>query len=351
VAGAAPAPAGSVSVSPDIASPDWDGYLAAHPEATSDHLWGWRHIFENVLGHRTVYLAAHRGSQVVGVLPLVLLQSRLFGRSVTSLPALNSGGIVADDVPAARALLEQAERIARSFGAAHLELRHARRQFDHLPFRQHKLAFRRELPATSEALWAGTDRKVRNQVRKAQKSGLEPVRGGVELLEDFYRVFAENMRDLGTPVYPRRLFEDVLRLFPLGARVTLVRLKRTPLAGAVSIRWRDTMLVPWASSLRKHRPLCPNMLLYWALLEQAIAEGVRVFDFGRSSPDSGSQQFKRQWGATETPLTWEYLLLSGDRLPDQGPSNPRFQLAIAAWKRLPLGIANRLGPWIAAQLA
>jgi FemAB-related protein (PEP-CTERM system-associated) len=192
---------------------------------------------------------------------------------------------------------------------------------------------------------------VRNQVRKAQKEGLVSVSGGAELVPEFYRVFAHNMRDLGTPVYSRRLFDETLRAFPDRVRVFVVRRGAVPRAASVAARFRDVTLVPWASSLRGYRHLCPNMLLYWAMLEQAIADGSRTFDFGRSSPGGGTHQFKLHWGAVETPLHWEYVLLSLKALPDQGPTNPNFQTAIDFWKHLPLAVAGRVGPVLARHLA
>ena len=342
--------AGAVTVSGDVTPAEWDRYVSDHPDATADHLWGWRRVFADVFGHGSVYLAARRGGTVTGVLPLVLFQSRVFGRSITSVPFLNYGGILADDPATAVALLDQATAETRAFGASHLELRHQRQLFQDLPCRQHKLALTRPLPATVDELWADTDRKVRNQVRKAQKAGLVAVSGGPELVASFYEVFARNMRDLGTPVYSQRLFETTLAVFGDRARVFVVRQGSRTLAGAVAIGLRETILVPWASSLRAFRHLCPNMLLYWTMMEQGTASGMRRFDFGRSSPGSGTHQFKLQWGAHATPMAWEYVILAGQDVPDQGPSNPKFRLAIGAWKRLPLAVANRLGPWIARQL-
>jgi FemAB-related protein (PEP-CTERM system-associated) len=333
------------------ASPhDWDEYVCRHPAATLDHLWHWRDVFRDVFRHDTVYLSARRGGRIVGVLPLVRFRSRLFGRFVVSLPFLNYGGVLADDEAVAGALVERAVEIAHRFRASHIELRHIGRQCPALPYRQHKLRLARPLPPTPEALWDGLDRKVRNQVRKAQKEGLVATHGGAELLDDFYRVFACNMRDLGTPVYSRRLFEETLRRFPDQARVVLVRKDGRALAGGLCLRFRDTVLVPWASSLRAFRHLCPNMLLYWAMIEAAIESGARTFDFGRSSPGAGTHQFKLQWGAIETPLHWEYVLLSRAKVPDHGPANPRFQAAIEIWRRLPLGVAGRLGPLVARHL-
>jgi FemAB-related protein (PEP-CTERM system-associated) len=227
-----------------------------------------------------------------------------------------------------------------------VELRHRRRQFEALPCRQHKVGMVLQLPATRDLLWKEIDRKIRNQVRKAQKEQLTSEEGGTALVEDFYRVFARNMRDLGTPVYSSRLFSETLRFFPDRARIHLVRRKDRAIAAGLSVRFRDTVLVPWASSLREFRHLSPNVLLYWSMLERAVANGDRAFDFGRSSPGGGTHRFKQQWGATEIPLHWEYLLLTRAEPPDQGPQNPRFSLAIEGWKRLPMWVANAAGPRI-----
>jgi serine/alanine adding enzyme len=180
-------------------------------------------------------------------------------------------------------------------------------------------------------------------VRKAEKAGLSTEVGGSECLDAFYGVFAHNMRDLGTPVYDRRFFDAILRAFPAAARVFVVRLGRVPIAASITIRWRDTIEVPWASSLRNHSDKSPNMLLYWTMLRTAIAERASQFDFGRSTPDEGTFHFKRQWGAAPQPLVWEYAGLEGE-LPDQGPKNPKFRLAVSLWQRLPIAVANRIGP-------
>jgi FemAB-related protein (PEP-CTERM system-associated) len=176
------------------------------------------------------------------------------------------------------------------------------------------------------------------------------VSGREELLDDFYSVFARNMRDLGTPVHSKRLFMTVLAAFGERVVIHVVRLNGQPLAGGLSIRFRDDVLVPWASSLRAYRHLCPNMLLYWTMMERAVDGHVEHFDFGRSSRDSGTEAFKLQWGASARPLYWEYLLLAGRSAPDHGPDNPRFQAAVEIWKRLPCSLTNRVGPVIARHL-
>ena len=253
---------------------------------------------------------------------------------------------MSDDEEAARALLARATEIARDSGLAHVELRHRSRQFDELPCKQHKVGMTLSLAGSVDEAWTLLDRKVRNQVRKAEKSGLVVESGGRELIPQFYGVFAQNMRDLGTPVYSRALFEEVFEQFPEAARVFLVRHESTTVAAGIAYRHRQTVEVPWASSLVAFRSMCPNNLLYWRVIEWAITEGIRTLDFGRSTPNEGTYHFKRQWGAVAEPLVWEYALVGGGVLPDQSPKNPKFAGAIGLWKRLPLTIANALGPVI-----
>jgi serine/alanine adding enzyme len=333
-------------VSDAVAETDWNAFVATHPLATGYHQWQWRRVFEEAFGHQSLYLAASSADRIVGILPLVLFRSRIFGRFAVSVPFLNYGGVIADSESVARALLDSAIEHARAHALAHIELRHVTRQFDHLPVKQHKVAMRLALPSDAETLWKGIDRKARNLIRKSEKGDLRASVGGVELLPEFYRVFAHNMRDLGTPVYPRRFFEIIFGQFPDTARIIVVRSGTIAVAAAVTVRWRDSIEVPWAASLREYLSLSPNMLLYWTMLQEAVRGGCTVFDFGRSTPGEGTYQFKRQWGAEATPYAWEYALLEGGEMPDQSPKNPKFQLAIEVWKRLPVPIATWLGPSI-----
>ena len=323
----------------------WDAYAQSHADTSGYHLWAWRPLFEEVFGHRAVYLMAQRAGTAVGILPLVEFRSTLFGRFFVSLPFLNYGGLVADDAQAGDSLVAAAGRLARERRCSHVELRHAERRCHTLVPRQHKVAMTLPLPTSADALWNGLDRKVRNQVRKAEKSGLTVATGGRELVGEFYRVFARNMRDLGTPVYPVALFEFVLDTFPEAASVVVVRQGTSTVAAGITCRWRDRVEVPWASSLREFNTLAPNNLLYWTILQNAIGAGASLLDFGRSTPNAGTFHFKRQWGAQPAPLYWEYDLVRGE-VPDQGPSNPKFQLAVRTWQRLPLTAANWLGPHI-----
>jgi serine/alanine adding enzyme len=321
----------------------WERYVDSRHDEAGYHAWDWQEVFARAFGHESIYLIARRGGEVTGVLPLVEIKSLLFGHTLTSLPFLNYGGVLADDVASGQALVAASRREAVARHCRHVELRHVEAQFPDLPCKQHKVSMRLPL---AEGLWDRLDRKVRNQVRKAEKSGLTVERGGGELVDDFYAVFARNMRDLGTPVYSRRLFEEVFRVFPDRATMHVVRLEGRPIAAGVTYRTPRMTQLPWASSIRDYNALCPNTLLYWDAIQSAAAAGCDVFDMGRSTPNEGTFRFKQQWGAEPLPLHWEYQLQSEQHLPNVSPANPKFQLAIAVWQRLPLALTLRVGPMI-----
>ncbi|MFH0810744.1 MAG: FemAB family XrtA/PEP-CTERM system-associated protein [Pseudomonadota bacterium] len=336
--------------------PRWDDYVLATPRAENYHLAGWGRVIQASFGHGLYYLLAEEGGKVAGVLPLAQVRSRAFGNHLVSLPFFNYGGIIAEDEAAEKALFEAAVHLAEHLKADSLELRHstALPWFAELPdglagghpfTRRHKLAMRLVLPASAEELWDGFKSKLRSQIRKPLKEGCRIEIGGSELAGDFYRVFAENMRDLGTPVYSPRFFRNVLAEFPQAAKVAVVYHRGGAVAAGLVVGFRqDTLEIPWASSLRRGNHLSPNMLLYWGLLEHACRAGYRRFDFGRSSVESNTARFKAQWGASPEPLHWHGW--SSRRSSGAGPSpdNPRFALAIRLWKRLPLAVANVLGP-------
>jgi serine/alanine adding enzyme len=325
----------------------WDEYVATHPEATGYHFWRWREVFERGLGHACRYLVARSGDRVVGVLPLVEVNSWLFGRALSSLPYVNYGGVLADTPSIADRLAKHAGRLAADRSLQFVVFRHRRRALPDLPARTHKVTMLLSLDPEPTQMWQALDRKVRNQIRKAEKSGLTVISGHAELLEDFYVVFARNMRDLGTPVYGRRLFAEFLRCEPQHACLHIVYLSGRPIAGALSYEYGLTMEVPSASSLKEHRALCPNHLMYWTMIQKAIAGGRSCFDFGRSTPEDGTYHFKEQWGAVPEPLFWEYKLINGAQLPTDDRHSARFQAGIDAWRKLPLSVTAMLGPRIA----
>jgi serine/alanine adding enzyme len=335
-----------MQITTDITRDRWDAFVEAHPDATAYHGWRWRHVFEQAFGHETVYLAAVDRGEIAGVLPLAIFRSHLFGRFAVSLPFVNYGGLCTTTPAAADALLRRAADLARERRLAHVELRHVARQCPHLSAREHKVGMRLDLAGDATRAWDSLDRKVRNQVRKAEKSALTARSGGSELLAPFYRVFSRNMRDLGTPVYSIDFFRAVLDAFPVETRVFLVEHGDLPVAGGITVRHRGTLEIPWASSLREYRAECPNNLLYWQIMQFAIGAGATTLDFGRSTPEEGTYQFKKQWGAQPFPLYWEYVLRAGAAPADLSPKNPKFAPAIAVWKRLPVAVTTLIGPHI-----
>ncbi len=325
----------------------WDAFVASHPDSTNYHQYRWRQVIEQSFGHQTQYLAARdRSGAICGILPAVLMRSRLFGSFLVSLPFLNYGGMLCHGQETEEHLLHSCRTLLEQHQLTHAELRHLTRSAAITATRQHKVSMLLELAETEQQQWQWLDPKVRNQIRKAWKSGLTATAGHAELLDDFYRVFARNMRDLGTPVYARKFFANMLDCFPDSTRIITVKQgDQTVAAGFLS--WhRQTLEVPWAASIRESRPLCPNNLLYWEAIRFAISRGAKQFDFGRSTPGEGTFLFKRQWGAMPVPLYWQYLLPDGGQPPDLSPKNPKYRLAVQVWQRLPLPLTNLLGPHI-----
>jgi FemAB-related protein (PEP-CTERM system-associated) len=311
--------------------------LSRHP--------GWLAVLQRGLRHDVYALEAADGGQTRGYLPLAYVRSLLFGRFLVSLPYLNTGGVLADDDATRAALIGGAVRLADALKVRHLELRHEQ-PVEHPAFNgklTDKVHMRLALPGSPEALWEALSAKVRNQVRKAEKSGLAPVWGGLELLTPFYDVFSRNMRDLGTPVYARGLFAAVLKEFPEAAEIGVVRAGDVPVAGALLLHGRGVSEVPSASSLREYNSTCANMMLYWNLLARAAGRGQAVFDFGRSTVDGNTFRFKKQWGARPEPAAWQYYVRTGTADAVR-PDNPRYQRLIRVWQRLPVGLTRLIGP-------
>ena len=329
----------------------WDQYVLIHPRASGYHLLSWRSVIRKAFGHPTPYLMAKdEEGKVRGVLPLVFTKSPMFGRFLTSLAFFNYGGVLADNVDAAHTLLKAAAVMAQEMGAAHIELRQDEPLATEWPVRSKKVSMRLALPSDYETLLKAFPSKLRSQVRRAQKEGMTVRIGGTELLGDYYRVFSRCMRDLGTPVYQKGFFEAILETFPKEVRLGVVSLNGTPLAAGLLYGFRNTLEIPWAASDKRFSRLSPNMLLYGAVLEFACREGFKEFDFGRSSVDSGTYRFKAQWGAQPHQLYWYYWLSEGRTIPELNPDNPKYKAAIAAWKCLPVPVANLVGPHLVKYL-
>jgi FemAB-related protein (PEP-CTERM system-associated) len=270
---------------------------------------------------------------------------------MTSMPFLNGGGVLASTQEAALALTREAIAIASRSGVKYLELRHREAQPElGLATRSHKVRVVRAVESDSEAMFRSFDPKLRADIRKATKWNLQPETGGPELLPEFYQIFTENMRDLGTPPYSRRFFEEIYRVFPNSTYITVVRHEGTAIASSFLIGHADTVEAGWSSSRRKYLPMKPNMALYWQNLRLAGAHGYDLFDFGRSTVGSGTHRFKMQWGGREEPLHWDYWAPEGASPPALNPNNPKYELMIRTWKKLPVGLTRLIGPPIVKRL-
>lgn len=325
-------------------SPECDAFVQSHSSGLLYHLSGIQRVICTTFRHESIYLCARAGRQITGVLPLIHMRSRLFGNFLISVPFFNYGGVCAADEPTREHLLEAAISEAQRCGAAHIELRHTDVQYPALQSKSHKVAMILELPKTEDELWASFKSKLRSQIRRPGKDGVTAKIGKLNLLDDFYHVFATNMRDLGTPVYARALFENMLREFPNSTWIITAYLGDEPIAAGFLAGYKEMIEIPWASSVREHNRLSANMLVYWEALKLAVEQGYTRFDFGRSTPNEGTYKFKAQWGSRPVALHWEYWLPNGKPLPDISPTNSKYQAAIRLWQKLPIPVTRLIGP-------
>jgi serine/alanine adding enzyme len=334
---------------------DWDPFVMQAEGASLYHLSGWTEIAREVFGHRTLFVQARDASEsLVGILPVIQQRSRLLGNFATSLAFFSYGGALTRDPVLARHLMVRAADAADELGCRYLEFRDMQRRPVDWALRTDKITLQLTLPATFEELSKRLGSKLRSQVKRADREGVACRIGTQALLDDFYEVFAENMRDLGTPVYPKRFFEAILKRFEPYCELVVIDWQGEPAAAAFLTFWQGRAEVPWASCRAKAKPLGLNMKLYWELLLRAVSRGCSLFDFGRSTVDSGTYRFKRQWGAEPVPLFWYRWERNGSgretAASEESERGRIMQVATAVWQRLPLGIANMLGPLISGAL-
>ncbi len=329
---------------------EWDEYVLNAPGSVFGHLSVWKTIIEEAYGQDTIYLMAKEEGRVIGILPLVFMKSLLFGKLMVSLPYLDEAGICANNEMVMTDLLSFARRLAEEKGAEELELRHGKsNSLEMLPYGE-KVSLLLPLAESSDLLWKSLDAKVRNQVRKARKSGLTVQWGGEEILDAFYDIFSLNMRDLASPVHSKKLFASILKNLGTDVRLLLVKKGSQPVAGGVCLQFKHRVIMPWASSLREFRALCPNVLLYWEAINWSCEQGYRQFDFGRSTKGGGTYKFKKQWGAYDEELHWQRTHSSshGAMLRKE---DSRYQWGMWIWKNLPLCVTTTFGPWLRGKMS
>lgn len=312
------------------------------------HCQAWLNAICKGLKHKS-FVLLHRESNGVanGILPLVLVRSRLFGKFLVSLPYLNTGGPWSDKQSVASALVTRSCELADELNVRYLELRLERPiEHPHLTVtRTEKVHMRLALPNSDAALDASFKSKLRSQVKKSNEHGLTIAWGRLELLNDFYRVFAINMRDLGTPVFSRNLFREILTSFSDEAELCIVKKDSMSVAAGLLVHSRGVTEVPSASSLRAYNHTNANMWMYRNLLKRAIERGSHTFDFGRSSVDSGTYKFKAQWGAVSHPANWQYYIRQGSA-DEMRPDSEGKKKLVRIWQRLPVALTRLIGPAI-----
>ena len=321
----------------------WQQFVDTRSACGLYHHAAWRDVIAGSYGHRAPYLVARRDGAIVGVLPLVLTTSRLFGNSLTSLPFLDFAGIVADDDESRAVLLDGAQALGRELGVDYVELRQLEPVDAALATSTHKVLMTMPLAATEDAMWRALPSERRNRVRRATKTGLSVDVAGPGELPVFYDIWTRNMRDLGSPPHGRRFFEYVLRAFPDQHALLLAKFEGRSIGAALALFFKDTIAVPWVSSLRESFHLYPNNILYWEAIRLAIGRGLTTFDFGRSTRDSGTYEFKSRWGAKPTPLYWHFCPVRGKAVAPAA-EDTKLRLAVGIWKRMPVSLTRIIGP-------
>jgi FemAB-related protein (PEP-CTERM system-associated) len=323
----------------------WDAYVHAHPSGTFFHLAAWRRVVARAFGHTPYYLLAERGGTITGVLPLGRMKTLLFGDSLISVPFCVEGGPLADDAESEAALLDHAAGLMRRLGVRVMELRTdstAPAAPGWVVRDDLYVVFRKPFTGDDAANLKAIPRKQRAMVRKGIDRGLASV---VETDPDrLYRIYAESVRNLGTPVFARGYFRILMEEFAGSADIVTVLDGGTAIASVMNFYFRDQVLPYYGGGTAAARGLYGNDFMYWEVMRRAALRGCRRFDFGRSKQGTGAYAFKKNWGFTPQPLPYRYLLAPGATVPENNPLNPKFRLFIAAWKRLPLPVAGLLGP-------
>lgn len=331
------------------ASARWDAFVLSCPAATFFHRSGWARILEQVLRHRSHFLYAERCGRIEGVLPLAHVNSLLFGNALVSLPFAVYGGVAAVNDAAREALEQQAIALAKQLKVEHLELRNLQPVHTDWPRQELYVTFRKELLADDDANMLAIPRKQRAMVRKGIKNGL--VSAVDRNADRFFQLFADNVHRHGTPAMPKRYFEALLQAFGNDCEVlTVTGPDGQLLSSVLSFYFRDEVLPYYAGDDESARHLAANDFKYWELMRRACERGVRIFDYGRSKEGTGPYSFKKNWGFEPQRLHYEYCLYKHGAVPQNNPNNPKYKLLIAAWRRMPIGLANWLGPHIVRNL-
>ncbi len=329
--------------------PRWDDYVRAHAQGSLHHLLAWRRVIRRAYGDTEHYLYVECDQKIVGVLPVVERGKPPFTRALVSVPIGISGGVLADNQEIAQLLLEGARAIALREELEYVELKSEVPVFDDLATKSDLyFTFRQELFGDRDKQFSAIPRKSRAVLRAAERVGLtyDFTRND---LAPFVDLYAQSLRNLGTPMFPPELFAASLDEFP-DADILTVRQCGRIIGCVLNYYYKDTMLPFFAGAAPEARDVGVNNYLYWAMLESGHDRGYRVFDFGRSKAGTGAFEFKRHFGMEPVPLAYQYDLVNCDELPNVNPTNPKYAKAIEAWQKLPVPVSRWIGPLLARRL-
>jgi len=326
----------------------WDNYAMAAADASFFHLSAWQQVIRQAFGHDTYYYYAEQDGEITGILPLTHINSFLFGNSLISNAFCVYGGIVASNEEAFVALQAQAQQLARELGVDCLELRNRQQCHPDWPHKELYVTFRKELDPDVEKNLNAIPRKQRAMVRAGIKAGLVSVVD--DHVERFYRAYSESVRNLGTPVFPKKYFQILKDAFGEKCEILTIEHEGELVASVMSFYFKGEVLPYYGGGTDAARDLKGNDFMYWEVMRRAVEKGCRIFDYGRSKVGTGSYRFKKHWGFEPEPLYYEVDLVKAKQIPEINPLNPKYQLFIAAWKKLPLPVSQMVGPWLAKDL-
>lgn len=318
----------------------WDEYVFNNPSSTFYHQIEWKNVVEKTYGHKPYYLIAKENEKICAVLPLFFMKSIFFGKKLISLPFSPYGGAIGDNSIFEKMLIDRAIKITENTGAEYMELRNNVPKNLKLVSNSLYVTLILKLNNSPEVVWDGLNNKVRNAIRNSLKLPLEISNG---CIDDFYKLYSKNMRELGTPTHSKEFFNTVISEFKDKAEIITVQYKDESISSAILFYFKDTVISGWAASDRKYRSFNSNNLLYWSAIKSACEEGYQFFDFGRSLHGSGTYRFKKPWGAEEHQLHYLYYLNGIKKIPDISQANHERQRFARVWKILPLSLTNTIG--------
>lgn len=326
----------------------WDAYVESHPDGTFFHKAEWKNVIEKAFGHRTYYLFAELDGEITGILPMANVSSYLFGKALVSMPFGVYGGAIANDEETLDLLYAKASSIARELKVDHFEIRNYKHKYSDWPEKDLYVTFRKEINPDVEENMLAIPRKQRAMVRKGIKAGLRTeIKKDVDL---FYDIYSLSVRNHGTPVFSKKYFRLLKEIFKDDCEIRVIYKDNKPVSTVITFYYKDEVLPYYGGGNLDGRKYKAFDFMYWEVMKDACVKGYKIFDYGRSKKGTGSYSFKKNWGFIPEPLPYQYDLISTDNIPDLNPLNPKYQIFIKVWQRLPLPVANTIGPFLSKYL-